>query len=167
MSAVLNRPRSTAPSKIERLATDVSAAPPAVVIDARPSSAGFAALLGAYRSTGGTARGDDLARLREEHHRGDYVSLARLIVAGEVFGFEWRQTLWIPMFQFDSRDLAVKQSSRQTLAELTPDFDAWSLATWFASGNSWLDGHRPVDLLDRDLPAVLEAARADRFIAAG
>ena len=71
MSAVVNRPRSTAPSKIERLAPDVSTAPSAVFIDERPSSVRFAALLGAYRSTGGTARGDDLARLLEEHHRGD------------------------------------------------------------------------------------------------
>lgn len=166
MSAVLTRPRSIASSNRERPTPEVPADPPAVVIDRRPSSAGFAALLSAYRSSGGTARGDDLARLLADHHRGDYVSLARLIVAGDVFGFEWRQTLWIPMFQFDARDLAIKQGARQVLAELTADFDGWALAAWFANGNTWLGGHRPVDLLDRDLPAVLDAARADRFVAA-
>jgi len=167
MSAVLTRPRSIASSDGERTASDFRAAQPPVPIDGRPSSAGFAALLGVYRSSGGSARGDDLARLLEEHHRGDYVSLARLIGTGAVFGFEWRQTLWIPMFQFDPRDLAVKPGLRQTSWSLAADFDGWALAAWFASGNTWLGGHRPLDLLESDLPAVLDAARADRFIAAG
>lgn len=33
--------------------------------------------------------------------------------------------------------------------------------------NSYLGGHRPVGLLESNLPAVLDAARADRFIAVG
>lgn len=167
MSAVLTRPRSVASSESEHPAPKVQKQQPVVAIGELPSSAGFAALLGAYRSSGGTARGDDLARLLAEHHRGDYVSLARLIVAGEVFGFQWRQTLWIPMFQFDSRDLCVKPASRQLLAALTPDFSGWALAAWFANRNAWLDGRRPVDLVDCELPGALNAARADRFIAAG
>jgi hypothetical protein len=130
-------------------------------------SAGFASILNAYRGSGGTARGDDLACLMKEHLRGDYISLARLLVNGGVFGFTWRGVLWIPMFQFELRDLAVKSGSRLVLAELASTFDNWAVATWFAEGNSWLDGRPPVDMLDRDLPKVLEAARAGRFIAAG
>ena len=52
-----------------------------------PSSGGFAALLAAYRATGGTARGDDVARLLEDHGLGDFIGLARLIAGSEVFGF--------------------------------------------------------------------------------
>ena len=167
VSAILTRPHPTAPNESDRPGREALTERPAVAVDRRPSSAGFATLLGAYRSSGGTARGDDLARLRADHHRGGYVSLARLIAAGEVFGFEWRQTLWIPMFQFDPRDLSIKPALRQILAELAVDFDSWGLAAWFANGNTWLDGQRPLDLLDRDLPAVVDAARADRFIAAG
>jgi hypothetical protein len=171
MSAVLTLRREVAPSSCRRtppaLPSELSAQPSSIRIDGLPSVAGFAALLGAFRSSGGTTRGDDLARLLADHNRGDYVSLARLIVAGEVFGFEWRKTLWIPMFQFDSHDLGVKQGARQVLAELSADFDGWGRAAWFANSNSWLGGHRPVDTLALDMPAVLDAARADRFIAAG
>ena len=136
-------------------------------IDPRPSSAGFAALLTAFRASGGTARGDDLARLLEDRQCGDFVSLAKLIAAREVFGFEWRQALWIPMFQFELRDLSIKPGAQQVLVELGRTCDGWTIAAWFVRTNSWLGGRSPVDLLDSDLSEVLDAARADRFIAAG
>ena len=60
----------------------------------------FAAMRSAYHATGGFARGDDLARVLEDFGRGNLATLGRMVVAGEVFGFEWRHTLWIPMFQF-------------------------------------------------------------------
>jgi len=133
----------------------------------QPSSHGFTALLDAYRSTGGAARGEEVARLLEGHHQGDYLGLARRIVAREVFGFKWRSSLWMPMFQFDPHDLSVRSELRQVLAELSCAFDGWELAAWFVEGNTWLAGRRPVDTLYTDLPAVRDAARADRFIAAG
>lgn len=132
-----------------------------------PSDRDFAAMRAAYRATGGIARGDDLARLLEDRRCGDGASLARLITCNAVFGFEWRRDFWIPMFQFELRDLSLKSAPRQVLAELCAEFDGWTLATWFAQPNCWLNDLRPVDVLDSDLPAVLEAARADRFIAAG
>ncbi len=71
------------------------------------------------------------------------------------------------MFQFELRDLSVKPGPRRVLAELKPVFDDWGLAVWFVQPNSWLQTMRPLDLLDSDLTGVLEAARTDRFIAAG
>ena len=71
------------------------------------------------------------------------------------------------MFQFDLNDLSVRPGLQQVLAELSGEFDDWSLAAWFAEPNSWLDDQRPVDLIATDLRSVVEAARADRFIAAG
>ena len=134
-------------------------------IGALPGDRGFAALCASYRATGGTARGDDLARLLEDHQCGDFAGLARLIVADEVFGFECRDTFWVPMFQFDLRDLSIKAGPRQVRAELGSEFDGWTLAA--ARPNSWLNDRRPVDLLDSNLPEVLGAARADRFIVTG
>lgn len=136
-------------------------------IDAVPSDRDFLAMRAAYLATGGTARGDDLARLLEDRRRGDGVSLARLIVAGEVFGFEWHRLFWVPMFQFELRDLSLKPGPRQVLAELASEFDGWTLAIWFSEANCWLNERRPVDVLDSNLAAVLGAARTDRFIAAG
>jgi hypothetical protein len=127
-----------------------------------PSSPGFVALLAAYRATGGTARGDDVARLLEDHRLGDFVSLAELIASRRVFGFEWRRTLWIPMFQFDLADLSVKPATGQVLQALGVPFDGWCRAAWFARPNAWLRGRTPVDLIADRLPDVLEAARTER-----
>ena len=136
-------------------------------IEELPTSRGFAALLASYRASGGTARGDDVARLLEDHGLGNFMGLASLIATGEVFGFEWRNTIWIPMFQFDLHDLSVRPSAGMVLAELGVGFDGWARAAWFAQPNSWLQRRKPVDLMSNALPEVLTAARADRFVAFG
>jgi hypothetical protein len=128
--------------------------------------ADFAAMRSAYHAAGGFAGGDDLARLLEDCGRGSFSSLARRIVAGEVFGFEWRQTFWIPMFQFDEA-LDVKPGLKAVLAELATEYDGRRLANWFVEPNGWLDERRPIDVLDASPDEVLQAARADRFVATG
>lgn len=132
-----------------------------------PSDRDFVDMLAAYRATGGIVRTDDLARLLKDRPRVGMASLASLIRAGDVFGFEWRRSYWLPMFQFELRDLAVRSAPRQVIAELAADFDGLGLALWFAQPNSWLCDRRPVDLLNSQLNDVLDAARADRFIATG
>jgi hypothetical protein len=95
------------------------------------------------------------------------VSLGKLIASNEIFGFAWRDTFWIPMFQFDLVDLSVENGARQVLAELGPEFDGWARASWFATAHPLLDGARPVDVLKSKLAMVLDAARADRFGTSG
>ena len=129
--------------------------------------AAFAAMRAIYHRKGGLARGDDLAHLLEDRARGDFVSLARLIVAGEVFGFESRHGIWIPLFQFDLEDLSIRPGLRPVLVELASEFDGWRLAAWFVEPNAWLDGALPIDLMDSKLSDVVQAARADRFVATG
>lgn len=154
------RPRPSAPPPHARRL-------PGGAPDDWPSKIEFDAVRAACRASGGIATGDDLARLLEDHRCGDFVSLARHIVCGDIFGFEWQGTFWVPMFQFDLRDLSFKESPRRVRAELSEGFDGWALADWFAQPNTWLGDRPPVDLLDTHLAAVLEAARADRFIVAG
>jgi hypothetical protein len=129
--------------------------------------ASFESLRAAYGASGGLAVGDELARLLEDRRHGGCAGLARLVVSAEVFGFGWRQAFWVPMFQFDPADLTVRPGSKEVLAELVPTYDGWALATWFVEPNAWLDGQRPLDLLPTDRASVLEAARADRFVATG
>jgi len=128
--------------------------------------ADFAAMRRAYHAAGGFAGGDDLARLLEDCGRGSFASLARRIVGGEVFGFEWRHTFWIPMFQF-TEELEVKPGLKAVLAELASEYDGRRLADWFVEPNGWLDERRPIDVLDASPDDVLQAARADRFVATG
>jgi hypothetical protein len=132
-----------------------------------PCDEEFVALRDAYRASGGVERGDDLARWMEGCSSGDFVSLARLIVAGEVFSFEWHHSFWIPMFQFELPGLRLRDGPRRVLAELAPAFDGWRLAQWFVQPNDALATQRPLDLIDHQLDAVLAAARADRFVAIG
>jgi hypothetical protein len=125
------------------------------------------AMRDAYRKTGGIARGDDLARWMKESGSGDILHLAKLLVSGVIFSFDWRSTFWVPMFQFDLGDLSIRQAPRRVIAQLGSSFDGWAISTWFSQPNSRLKGRRPVDLLESNLPQVLESARIDRFIAAG
>jgi len=132
-----------------------------------PNSAGVATLLAAFRKTGGVVRGDELAMMLEDLKMGDVASLGRAMATGEICSFQWRSAFWIPMFQFDLDNLSFKRGPRKILHELTGVFDGWMLTAWFAEPNSWLGGRKPVDLLGSNLPAVHEAARADRYVAVG
>lgn len=123
-----------------------------------PSTDGFIALLEAFRATGGTAPGAMVARLLEEHQGGRTVSLAKRVFTHQLFGFDWRANFWIPMFQFRTGDLGVKPTAQQVRAALPADWSGWTVACWFAAPNLQLDGVSPVDALDRDFDAVLQAA---------
>jgi len=138
----------------------IQSAPSLACLPSSPSGRGFIALLEAFRATGGTAPGEIVARLLEERQVGAAPRLAQLAESGQIFGLEWRSSLWIPMFQFKADDLALKPASQSVREELPSWWSGWDLACWFAQGNEGLDGRRPVDLLDTELAAVLRAAQA-------
>lgn len=125
---------------------------------AEPTESRFDALRGALRKSGGIAQADDLARLLEDHHLGDFVSLAWLVTHCNVFGFAFHASFWIPMFQFDLRDLSLSQGVAPVVLELADEFDGWSLTNWFAQPHSRLDLRRPVDVVETSPALVLSAA---------
>jgi diguanylate cyclase (GGDEF)-like protein len=127
----------------------------------------FNALATAFADSGGLAHGDDLARLLQQFHPGEDTSLAGMLASGRAFGFEQHGTFWVPMFQVELHDVSVRQSVGQVLAALGVGDDGWAMAHWFIRPNARLDNRRPVDLMSSALPAVLDAARADRFAATG
>jgi hypothetical protein len=135
--------------------------------DLAPGDAGFIALCQAYRASGGIARGDDLAHWMAGRGQGNSLHLAALIVGRDAFSFQWRDSFWVPMFQFSPLQPAWGDGARQVLGELGTVLDGWSLAAWFVQGNSCLSGQRPLDLLADHLPAVLAAARTDRYVIKG
>jgi hypothetical protein len=73
----------------------------------------------------------------------------------------------LPMFQFDLTTATVKPSMAPVLAELRGVFDEAELALWFVSPNDWLAGDRPAMVMHQNLPGVLHAARANRYLASG
>jgi len=140
---------------------------PLAEVGSPPTDSRFAALKMAYEAGAGLMGGDDLARLLAERQNGDFVSLARLIASGEIFGFHWQGDFWVPLFQLDPSDFTVRQAPQAIASDLAQVFDGWSIALWFVRPNSWLHGQRPIDVLDSRPTAVLEAARGDHFIAGG
>ncbi len=129
----------------------------------------------AFSGTGGLVSGDDLAELIR--HRCEVagwlpeslpVSLvARWIVTRAVVSLDSPWGPMFPLFQFDLPTAAVVDAMAPLLDELRPVFDDVELALWFVTPNDWLGGARPVSAMHHSLPAVLQAARADRFVAGG
>ena len=144
-------------------------------IDQAPKSAMYNALnhpdieemIGIYSASGGTTTANNLALLLEERNKGNFVSVVQHIAMRDIVSYEWRSHCWIPLFQFDIRNMGIKQEVRRVSQVLFPVFDNAMLAMWFTEPNAWLKGRRPVDWIDSHFSDVLYAARAHRFVAAG
>lgn len=132
-----------------------------------PNQDNFAALALAYQSSGGIFRAEDLVRLAALGNGKDRTELIRSITSGQILSFQWRQSYWVPIFQFEIGGTVQKNCARQVILELTDTFDDWEKVVWFVQPNVWLEGARPLELMERQLPDVMHAARADRFVAAG
>ena len=126
-----------------------------------------AALYRAYRSRGGVASGDEVAAALRPHSAQPISTLARWIVARRVLSFNWRCQTLIPLFQFDLARMALRDGVQEVIAELAVALDEQELADWFVQPNAWLAGAAPADRVEHDVGAVLDAARAGRFVAWG
>ena len=140
---------------------------PACTMNSVLNRQGFDEMIGVYSASGGTSTADDLAQLLEERNSGSFGNIAKYIVSRDIVSFEWRNHYWIPLFQFDIDDMSIKQGVLKVMQELSPVLDDWTLALWFTEPNVWLNGNRPVYRIDSHISEVLDAARADRFVAAG
>jgi hypothetical protein len=126
----------------------------------------FIGLLNDYRRRGGLARERDLALRLQQRFAEPREALASWLIEERLFGFEWNDNLWIPLFQLD-HELTPRPSVEAVRLELRGDLKGWEMALWFVTPNSWLAGVAPVDALISDPEAVRQAARGDRFAAKG
>lgn len=77
---------------------------------------------------------------------------------GRLVAVEHRGTTYYPGFQFDA-DGQPRPVVGEALVHLgAPDTTPWQQALWFTTANGWLDGRRPVDLLEDEPGAVVMAA---------
>jgi hypothetical protein len=121
----------------------------------------------AYLPTGGIVSGDCFSQLMRHGLDQPISVLARWVVDRDVVSFELHGQIWLPMFQFEPSNLRVRPGVLKVIEKLRSGFDEWELAEWFAQPNSWLDGQTPASQVACDEQAVLQAARTDRFVAAG
>ncbi len=121
----------------------------------------------AYAAGGGIMDGDTITSLVREHSSQPISRVARWIVGREVVQFRCLADTLFPLFQFDLATMSIRPGAQRVIAELAPAFDDMELAQWFVRRNTCLAGAMPVDLVDSQLPAVLAAARTDRFVLRG
>jgi len=133
----------------------------------RPPYQQFVRMRDAFYVTGGLAPTDEVLVQLQTRHRHASELLAQWIDERQVICFEWQLRDWIPWFQFNRHSMAPHPQLQPVFTELNAVYDAWELGHWFATPNPWLASQLPVVALMTDLPAVLHAARADRFIANG
>jgi hypothetical protein len=79
---------------------------------------------------------------------------------GRIFSVVYEGATLYPAFQFDTegRPRPVIAEVIRSLGSKSTD---WELALWFTTNVGWLDGQRPVDLLESDPAAVAEAAASE------
>ena len=132
----------------------------------RQADTEFVQMLNGFRSSGGLARLSEVVSLSERRGGLDFASLSRSLAHREIICFEWQSEGWLPLFQFDPLDMTIRSQIKPVVAELSCIYGPWDLAFWFSQPNPWLACRTPADSLLSDLPTVLQAARADRFVSA-
>jgi len=120
-----------------------------------------------YSAYGGVANGNEVAERLRVTVRQPLSVLARWIVDRHVITFTCRARPMLPLFQFDFDQGCVRDGAAAALSELTAVMSDDEVARWFSLPNTWLNGAVPAQKLLIDVPGVVAAARADRFVAKG
>jgi hypothetical protein len=128
---------------------------PAIVLQARRNADARSRLLGEF----GALTSAQVAELAGSEAKNSSALASRWRREGRLVAVDHHGTLYFPAFQFDphGRPKPVIAEALEHLegAEVT----AWQQALWFTTANGWLEGRRPVDLLDEQPGAVTAAAR--------
>lgn len=145
--------------------TGLNVAPPAPFApEPTPEACEYRTLSRACSAHGGLLSSDELLVLLGRHSSQPISRLARWIVDHEVLSFAWQSRTMLPLFQFERATMALRPVVRAVLRELAPALSDWEICLWFAAPNAWLADASPLEAMVRDAPAVLDAARGERFL---
>ena len=120
-----------------------------------------------YDRFGGLATGEEVVALMRSRADQPLSIVARRILGRSMVNFSWHSQFLVPLFQFDREDMSLCPGMQAVIGELVDSFDDWDLASWFVTANTWIGGDMPAQAVKRRPRDVLDAARADRFIARG
>lgn len=124
-------------------------------------------VLAVFHAYGGLAPACDVAELLRVRWHQPISRLARWIVNRRVLSVESAGGLYLPLFQFDLAAASVRTDARLVFDTLLPVLDSHEMARWFVEANSWLGDEAPAHVFMLDPQRVMQAARADRFVAMG
>jgi hypothetical protein len=140
---------------VEAMTPDTEIPTPPVVLQARRNAEARTSLLKEF----GALTAAQVAELAGSEAKNTSALAGRWRREGRLIAVEHHGTMYYPGFQFDSsgKPKAVVADVLRYLGP--PAVTPWQQALWFTSANGWLDGRRPVDLLDDQGDAVVAAAR--------
>lgn len=140
-------------------------APPALpTLLQTPEACQYRALSRAFRASGGIVSADEVLVLLARHTSQPISQLAHWIVDRDVISFSWQARTMLPLFQFELATMTLRPAVGAVLRELAPAMSDWEICLWFAAPNAWLADASPLDAIGRDAPAVIDAARGERFL---
>jgi hypothetical protein len=137
---------------------------PATVLQARRNAEARLALLHEF----GALRSHEVAELAGSRAANRAALANRWRGEGRVLAVALGDELLYPGFQFTAEGRphpAVAEALGRLRSD--PGVTDWQAALWFASPTGWLGGQRPVDLIDEDPDAVIEAAAQEAADIAG
>lgn len=117
-----------------------------------------------YQNFGGVETGDQMVGRMTERWPQPISRLARWVVQRQVVNFHWHGTLYLPLFQFDLSCAWLRNEVPRVMDMLPRNFDDEEVAEWFARPSGLLEGDIPAHALLERHTAVMEAARATRFL---
>jgi hypothetical protein len=126
-----------------------------------------------YRALGGLTRlqqvqdSVDQRDVADEPIHRDDQRVERWLAERRIFAVRWSDRSWVPQFQVEHASRRPFAHVAEILSVLDDTFDDAEIAAWFATASVWIGGRAPAAALATDTVAVLDAARADRFIARG
>lgn len=148
-------PRDAIAEMIEAMLPDLTLPSPAAVLQARRNSAARLALANEH----GFLTSGDIADLNDSSAQNRAALANRWKREGRVFAVEQRGSDLFPAFQLDERGRPREVMAR-VLAALG-GARGWETALWFTAANAYLDGERPVDLLDEAPERLIAAAERE------
>ncbi len=84
----------------------------------------------------------------------------RLLRERKIIALSYQDATYTPSFQFDERG-NPRPAVAKVIQILGKDTSDWGIAIWFTAANGWLDGKRPVDLLEDEPEEVVQAAEQE------
>ncbi|MDM0022283.1 hypothetical protein [Variovorax saccharolyticus] len=121
----------------------------------------------AFRASGGIVSADEVVSMLNRHTDQPISQLARWIVDHRVLSFQWRSGTKLPLFQFDLPSMVPRSRVVAVISELVPALSDWEVCLWLVTPNAWLAEAKPFEELDQNASAVIDAARAERYLLRG
>ncbi len=153
-AAVSNLTQERLETVIDDLMPSLAFPSDAAVRQARRNAQARTELLQEFGALTGEQVAEERSKAKNRH-----ALAARWRKEARLFGVDYRGQILYPEFQFDDVG-ETRPVVKRVLAELPRDrMSDWEVALWWTAENGWLDGRRPVDLLDEAPEEIVEAAR--------